>query len=105
MATSLRDALPWLPVGAAIVGVVIAFTTSQIRSEANAAEIEDNANAIEGIEEDIDTIEDQLIRRQGEVELELQRIRIQQQQQTQDTEEILEILQGFERRATEPRRD
>lgn len=68
----------------------------QWQTGAQAGEIEHLSVEIEENAEDIEQIQRSLIRRQGEVELNLERLRIEQGQQTEKIDDVLLLLRQFQ---------
>lgn len=87
---------PIIVVGA---GVLLSAGADTFRLSAQAEDIQDLSKSVDENEDTIESIQRLLIQRQGEVELDLQRIegatrglQIQQEKQGEDLEEILRLL-------------
>lgn len=85
--------LRWLPAIAAVVTVSMAAGAGQWQLGAMAAEMDSQAESIEENDDAIREIQQQLIRRQGKVELDLRTIQLEQQSQGKTVEEILRLIQ------------
>ena len=97
MADGLNKILPW--VGVVVLGFGAASTSgvALFRIDAQAEEIQDISESVDENEEDIEAIQRLLIQRQGQVELDLQRIETMQNQQGMTLEEIKALLQQLNR--------
>ena len=89
--------LQWVPAMVLAAGLIGSTAVDSYRLSAHAGEIQDLFDGMDENEEAIEQIPRLLIRRQGEVELQVQRIETEQQQQGEDLEEILRLLQSLQR--------
>lgn len=88
--------LAWLPVFVLACTVAGSAMVDNFRLTAHAEELKDVVEDIEDNEEAIEEIQRVLIRRQGEVQLKVQRIETEQQAQGDDISEILRLLKQQE---------
>lgn len=95
--TTTDNLLRWLPVGALAASLIAAGAVGQFQLGALAAEVAENDDEIEENEEAIESIQRRLIERQGEIGLDLERLKIQQGQQGEKLDEVLEILRDVTR--------
>jgi outer membrane murein-binding lipoprotein Lpp len=80
------------PVIVVIASLLMAGAVGQFQITAMAGEVEENAEAIEENEDDIEEIQRKLIRRQGEISLDLERLRDEQSDQSEKLDEVLDLL-------------
>lgn len=85
--------LKYVPITLVAASLVASAATAQFQIAANAEEVSDLSESVDENEETIEEIQRVLIRRQGEVELNLQQIKSKQDRQADDLSKILEILQ------------
>lgn len=97
MGETTDKVLKWLPLIALGTTLVAGGVTAQLQISANAAEVIDLANGVDENEEAIEEIQRLLIRRQGEVTNQVQRIELEQKAQGKDLETILRLLQDLQR--------
>jgi hypothetical protein len=88
----MDQVLKFLPIGAAAVAIIAAASVGQFQLGAIAAETVENARDIEENEDDIEDIQRSLIKRQGEIGLDLERLRIEQSAQGSKIDQVLELL-------------
>lgn len=84
--------MKWLP--AIVVGatLVAGGAVGQFQIGALAGELEEHSEDIEENAEDIEVIQRRLIERQGEIELDLERLRDSQEDNSEKLDEVLELL-------------
>jgi hypothetical protein len=87
--------LPWLPVVLVAAGAIASGAVDSFRLSVQAEELNKLSENVEENDEAIEQIQRLLIRRQGEVELQVQRIQSEQESQGEDLEEILLLLKGL----------
>lgn len=96
MATAADRIMKYWPIGLAIVTVALAAGAGQFQLSAVAAETGENSREIRENADDIDDLERALIERRGDIALELERLRLQQQAQEEKTDEIIDILRSIQ---------
>lgn len=84
--------LHYWPIVLALVAVISAASIGQFQISAHAEEMDDLSESVDENEEAIEVIQRLLIRRQGEVENQVQRIELEQKQISEDVDEILQLL-------------
>ena len=89
----MTDYMKFLPLVLIAAGLVASATTAQMQIGSHGDEIWDLGEGVDENEEDIELIQRELIARQGETRLQVQRIETEQRSQGQDLEKILLLLQ------------
>ena len=87
----------WLPVILLVAGIVSTASIAQFQIQRNATDVAENGEAVEENEDAIELIQRLLIQRQGEVQLDIQRIQTEQRSQGEDLDEVLQLLKGLAR--------
>lgn len=85
--------MKYVPIALLAASLVASATTAQVQIGENAEDLADLSESVDENEETIEEIQRVLIRRQGEVELNLQQIKSKQDRQAEDVQQILKILQ------------
>jgi hypothetical protein len=93
---TFKSVLPWLPVAVVAAGAIASGAVDSWRIGAHANEIEALDDKTAENEDDIEEIRRALIVRQGQIELDLQRIESEQRAQGKDLEQILDLLQRLQ---------
>lgn len=86
---------PILTTAAILIGTA---AVDSFRIGALAQDVGENADLIEINEDSIEAIQRLLIQRQGEIEIDLQRIEIEQRAQSDDLDEIIRLLGQLDQR-------
>jgi hypothetical protein len=89
----MTDYMKFLPLAIIAAGLVASATTAQMQIGSHEGELWDLSEGVDENEEDIELIQRELIARQGETRLQVQRIENEQRSQGQDLEKILLLLQ------------
>ena len=86
--------MKFLPLVIIAAGLIGSAVTAQIRIGDNSSEIVDLNSSIDENEDDIELIQRELIRRQADTRLQVQRIETEQRSQGEDLDEILNLLKS-----------
>lgn len=86
--------MKWWPVAVMAATLVAGGAVAQYQIGQLAGEQEEMSEDIEENSDDIEVIQQQLIRRQGEIGIDLERLRIEQDQQSDKLDEVLELLRN-----------
>lgn len=89
---SMDKVLKLWPVFMGAIALVATGAVAQFQITAMASEIVKNEDQIEENEDSIEAIQRKLIERQGSIQLDLERLRIQQSQQNQKLDDVLRLL-------------
>lgn len=89
--------LKYWPILAMAGGILVSAGAAQFQLNAHAGDLTDLSESVDENEDAIEQIQRQLIQRQGEVALQVQRIETQQQEQGKDLDQILLLLQQLQR--------
>lgn len=92
--STMEKLLKFLPLAVIVATVFSAGVVGQFQLGALAGEVGENEASIEQNEEDIEIIQRKLIERQGEISLDLERLRIQQNQQNRKLDDMLQLLRN-----------
>ena len=84
--------IKWWPIAVVAAGLVGSGSVDSFRLNAHAEDIKDLSESVDENEEALEEIQRLLIRRQGEVELTVQRIENDLSDVNEDLEEILRLL-------------
>ena len=90
----MTDYMKFLPLAIIAAGLVASATTAQMQIGSHGDEIWDLGEGVDENEEDIELIQRELIARQGETRLQVQRIENEQRAQGEDLDQILRLLQS-----------
>ena len=88
----MSELLKYVPITLVAASLVASAATSQFQIAANADDLTDLSESVDENEDTIEEIQRVLIRRQGEVELNLQQIKSKQDRQADDLSEIIRLL-------------
>lgn len=84
--------LRYWPIVLTATTLIAAGAVGQFQLGALAGEVNENKEDIEENEDEIEAIQRRLIERQGQIGLDLERLRIQQAQQNQKLDDVLRLL-------------
>ena len=90
----MTDYMKFLPLAIIAAGLVASATTAQMQIGSHGDEIWDLGEGVDENEEDIELIQRELIARQGETRLQVQRIETEQRSQGESLDQILRLLQS-----------
>lgn len=91
---SMDKLIKFWPVFMGAIALVATGAVAQFQITAMAGEVEKHEELIEENEDSIEAIQRKLIERQGSIQLDLERLRIQQSQQSQKLDDVLRLLKA-----------